>query len=84
MQVAIVARVSTLNQRQEGRIASQIQLLKQHIQQQSWSLLGEAVFNIRQNHANKQFVTLAAHSTRDSLTKCESYWRLVAMALQFL
>jgi site-specific DNA recombinase len=44
MQVAIYARVSTLNQQQEGTIASQIQLLKQHIQQQSWSLLPEHEF----------------------------------------
>ena len=41
MQVAIYARVSTLNQQQEGTIASQVHLLKQHIQQQSWSLLPE-------------------------------------------
>jgi len=44
MQVAIYTRVSTLNQQQEGTIASQIQLLKQHIQQQSWSLLPEHEF----------------------------------------
>jgi len=44
MQVAIYARVSTLNQQQEGTIASQVQLLKQHIQQQSWSLLPEHEF----------------------------------------
>jgi hypothetical protein len=44
MQVAIYAGVSTLDQRQEGAIASQIQLLKQHIQQQSWSLLPEHEF----------------------------------------
>lgn len=41
MQVAIYARVSTLNQQQEGTIVSQIQLLKQHIQQQNWALLPE-------------------------------------------
>lgn len=41
MQVALYARVSTINQQQEGTIVSQIQLLKQHIQQQSWSLLPE-------------------------------------------
>jgi len=44
MQVAIYARVSTLNQQQEGTIASQIRLLKQHIQQQSWSLTPEHEF----------------------------------------
>lgn len=44
MQVAIYARVSTLNQQQKGTIASQVQLLKQHIQQQSWSLLPEHEF----------------------------------------
>ncbi len=44
MQVAIYARVSTLNQQQEGTIASQVRLLKQHIQQQSWSLLPEHEF----------------------------------------
>jgi site-specific DNA recombinase len=44
MQIAIYARVSTLNQQQEGTIASQVQLLKQHIQQQSWSLLPEHEF----------------------------------------
>jgi site-specific DNA recombinase len=44
MQVAIYARVSTLNQQQEGTIASQIRLLKQHIQQQGWSLLPEHEF----------------------------------------
>lgn len=44
MQVAIYARVSTLNQQQEGTIASQIQALKQHVQQQSWSLLPEHEF----------------------------------------
>jgi site-specific DNA recombinase len=41
MQVAIYARVSTLNQQQEGTIASQVQLLKQHIRQQGWALLPE-------------------------------------------
>ena len=41
MQVAIYARVSTLNQQQEGTIASQIQLLKHHVQQQGWLLLPE-------------------------------------------
>jgi site-specific DNA recombinase len=41
MQVAIYARVSTLTQQQEGTIASQIQLLKQHVQQQGWLLLPE-------------------------------------------
>ncbi|MGH9847209.1 MAG: recombinase family protein [Blastocatellia bacterium] len=41
MQVAIYARVSTLTQQQEGTIASQIQLLKQHVQQQGWALLPE-------------------------------------------
>jgi DNA invertase Pin-like site-specific DNA recombinase len=35
MQVAIYARVSTLNQQQEGTIASQVRLLKQHIQCES-------------------------------------------------
>jgi len=44
MQVAIYARVSTLNQQQEGTIASQVRLLKQHIQQQSWSLSPEHEF----------------------------------------
>jgi site-specific DNA recombinase len=44
MQVAIYARVSTLNQQQEGTIASQVRMLKQHIQQQSWSLLPEHEF----------------------------------------
>ena len=44
MQVAIYARVSTLNQQQEGTIASQVQLLKQHIQRQNWSLLPEHEF----------------------------------------
>jgi site-specific DNA recombinase len=44
MQVAIYARVSTLNQQQEGTIASQVQLLKQHVQQQGWSLLPEHEF----------------------------------------
>jgi site-specific DNA recombinase len=44
MQVAIYARVSTLNQQQEGTIASQVHLLKQQIQQQSWSLLPEHEF----------------------------------------
>jgi len=44
MQVAIYARVSTLNQQQEGTIASQVQLLKQYVQQQSWSLLPEHEF----------------------------------------
>src|SRR5215831_9130192 len=44
MQVAIYARVSTLNQQQEGTIASQVQILKQHIQQQGWSLLPEHEF----------------------------------------
>ena len=41
MQVAIYARVSTLTQQHEGTIASQIQLLKQHVQQQDWALLSE-------------------------------------------
>src|SRR5262249_45215634 len=44
MQVAIYARVSTLNQKLEGTIASQVQLLKQHVQQQGWSLLPEHEF----------------------------------------
>jgi len=44
MQIAIYARVSTLNQQQEGTIGSQVQLLKQHLQQQSWSLLPEHEF----------------------------------------
>jgi site-specific DNA recombinase len=44
MQVAIHARVSTLNQQQEGTIASQVQRLKQHIQQQGWSPLPEHEF----------------------------------------
>ena len=44
MQVAIYARVSTLNQQQEGTIASQVQLLKQRIRQQQWSLLPEHEF----------------------------------------
>ena len=44
MQVAIYARVSTPNQQQEGTIASQVQVLKQHIRQQSWSLLPEHEF----------------------------------------
>lgn len=44
MQVAIYARVSTLNQQREGTIASQVRLLKQHIQQQNWSLLPEHEF----------------------------------------
>jgi site-specific DNA recombinase len=44
MQVAIYARASTLNQQQEGTIASQVRLLKQHIQQQNWSLLPEYEF----------------------------------------
>lgn len=44
MQVATYARVSTLNQQQEGTIASQVRLLKQHLQQQGWSLLPEHEF----------------------------------------
>src|SRR5262249_43258739 len=44
MQVAIYARVSTLNQQQEGTIASQVRLLKQHVHQQNWSLLPEHEF----------------------------------------
>jgi site-specific DNA recombinase len=44
MQVAIYARVSTLNQKLEGTIASQVQLLKQHVQQQGWNLLPEHEF----------------------------------------
>jgi site-specific DNA recombinase len=44
MQVAIYARVSTFNQQQEGTIASQVQLLKDYIQQQGWSLLPEHEF----------------------------------------
>jgi len=44
MQVAIYARVSTLNQQQEGTIASQVQLLKQHSAQQQWSRLPEHEF----------------------------------------
>jgi site-specific DNA recombinase len=44
MQVAIYARVSTPNQQQEGTIASQVQILKQHIQRQGWSLLPEHEF----------------------------------------
>ena len=39
MQVALYARVSTLNQQQEGTIASQIQSLHLYIRQQEWSLL---------------------------------------------
>ena len=44
MQVAIYAGVSTLRQQQEGTIASQVRLLKQHIQQQNWSLAPEHEF----------------------------------------
>lgn len=44
MQVALYARVSTPNQQQESTIRSQIQLLKQHIQQQQWALLPEHEF----------------------------------------
>lgn len=44
MQVALYARVSTPNQQQEGTISSQVQLLKQHIQQQQWTLLPEHEF----------------------------------------
>jgi site-specific DNA recombinase len=39
MQVALYARVSTLNQQQEGTIASQVQSLHRYIQQQRWGLL---------------------------------------------
>jgi site-specific DNA recombinase len=39
MQVALYARVSTLNQQQEGTIASQVRALKHYIHQQGWSLL---------------------------------------------
>ena len=39
MQVARYARVSTLNQQQEGTIASQVRSLKHYIHQQGWSLL---------------------------------------------
>jgi site-specific DNA recombinase len=41
MQVALYARVSTPHQHQEGTIASQVQALKHHIEQQNWSLLPE-------------------------------------------
>ncbi len=44
MQVAIYAGFSTLNQQQEGTIASQVRIFKQHIQQQNWSLLPEHEF----------------------------------------
>ena len=44
MQVAIYARVSTLNQQQEGTIASQVQALKQHVQERGWGLLPEHEF----------------------------------------
>jgi DNA invertase Pin-like site-specific DNA recombinase len=39
MQVALYVRVSTLNQQQEGTIASQVRSLKHYIHQQGWSLL---------------------------------------------
>jgi site-specific DNA recombinase len=41
MQVALYARVSTLNHYQESPIASQRQLLQRYIHQQGWSLLPE-------------------------------------------
>lgn len=44
MQVAIYARVSTVTQQQEGTIASQVHLLKNHITQQNWTLLPEHEF----------------------------------------
>jgi site-specific DNA recombinase len=44
MQVALYARVSTLNQQHEGTIVSQVHVLKQHIQQQGWNLLPEHEF----------------------------------------
>ena len=39
MQVALYARVSTLNQQQEGTIASQVRSLQHDIHQPGWSLL---------------------------------------------
>jgi site-specific DNA recombinase len=39
MPVALSARVSTLNQQQEGTIASQVRSLKHDLHQQGWSLL---------------------------------------------
>ena len=39
MEVALYARVSTLNQQQEGTIVSQIQSLHLYIRQQGWNLL---------------------------------------------
>jgi hypothetical protein len=44
MQVVIYARISTLDQQQEGTTASQVRLLKQHIQQQNRGLLPEYEF----------------------------------------
>ena len=38
MQVALYARVSTLNQQQEGPIASQVRSLQHDMHQQGWSL----------------------------------------------
>jgi site-specific DNA recombinase len=44
MQVAAYARVSTLAQKKEATIDSQLHLLKEHVQQQDWSLLPTHVY----------------------------------------
>ena len=41
MHVALYARVSTPHQQRERTIASQLQVLHHHIEQQGWSLLPE-------------------------------------------
>jgi site-specific DNA recombinase len=44
MEVALYARVSTGHQQQENTIESQLRLLREHIQQNAWSLLPEHEF----------------------------------------
>lgn len=44
MQVAIYARVSTTNQKKEATIDSQLRVLKEYAQQQSWCLLPEHLY----------------------------------------
>lgn len=70
MQVAIYARVSTLNQQQEGTIASQIQLLKQHILQQSWALLPEHEY-IDDGISGARLDRPALDRLRDCARRCE-------------
>lgn len=44
MQVAIYARVSTINQKKEATIDSQLSKLTEHVQQQNWQLFNQHIY----------------------------------------